>query len=82
MTIELAPLIVADKGTLGGKPRIKGTRISVELVLDRLAAGWTVDDILESYPHLTKEGILACLNYAKELVTEETLLFSFTAAAE
>jgi uncharacterized protein (DUF433 family) len=82
MTIELAPMIVADKHTLAGKPRIKGTRISVELILDRLAAGWTADDIIASYPHLTKEGINACLVYAKGLVTEETMLFSHVKAAE
>ncbi|MBI3095674.1 MAG: DUF433 domain-containing protein [Rhodocyclales bacterium] len=57
--------IVATPDTLVGKPRIKGTRISVELILDRLADGWTQDDILTSYPHITPEDIqtaLACCN--------------------
>jgi len=44
-----------------GKPVIKGTRITVELVLGKLANGDTVEDILRSYPHLRREQILACL---------------------
>lgn len=49
---------------LGGKPRIKGTRISVELVLERLGDGWTVEQLLESYPHITLVQIKACQSYA------------------
>lgn len=45
-----------------GKPSIKGTRISVELILDLLSSGWSESDILESYPHLTQENMKAvCL---------------------
>ena len=47
-----------------GKPVIKGTRITVELVLEKLASGQTVEDILKSYRHLNREQILACLEYA------------------
>ncbi|MEQ8688621.1 MAG: DUF433 domain-containing protein [Imperialibacter sp.] len=57
--------IVSDKNILIGKPTIKGTRISVEFVLDRLANGWTEQTLLESYPHLTKEdlqAVFSCLN--------------------
>lgn len=49
--------IVADPDTLFGKPRIKGTRIGVEFVLDLLASGWTEARILESYPHLSPEDL-------------------------
>lgn len=61
--IELNPEILV------GKPVIKGTRISVELVMEALANGWSEEDILESYD-VTREDILACLQYANELVHE------------
>lgn len=63
--------IVAHPDVLVGKPVIKGTRISVELVLDLLAAGYTVQQIIEQYDHLTCEDIQACLAYAKEVVQTE-----------
>jgi uncharacterized protein (DUF433 family) len=63
--------IVADPDVLVGKPVIKGTRISVELVMDLLAAGYTIDQIIEQYDHLTREDIQACLAYAKEVVQSE-----------
>ena len=56
--------ITANKEILGGKPIIKGTRISVEFVLERLASDVTEDEILQDYPHITKDDILACLEYA------------------
>lgn len=56
--------IVSDPRIMVGKPTIKGTRITVELVVERMSYGETIDDIIESYPHLTREGILACLRYA------------------
>jgi uncharacterized protein (DUF433 family) len=49
-----------------GKPVIKGTRIWVSLILDLLAAGDTVDDILKDYPHITREDVLACIAYGAE----------------
>lgn len=55
--------IVSDAETLFGKPRVKGTRISVELLLDRLADGWSVEDIIESYPHITREDIQTALAF-------------------
>ena len=63
--------IVAHPDVLVGKPVIKDTRISVELVIDLLAAGYTIDQIIEQYDHLTREDIQACLAYAKELVQTE-----------
>jgi uncharacterized protein (DUF433 family) len=56
--------IVVDPKVLTGKPVVRGTRISVELVVDLLAAGWSHAQILESYPHLTEDDLLACLSYA------------------
>lgn len=63
--------IVADPAVLVGKPVIKGTRISVELVIDLLASGYTSPQIIEQYDHLTPEDIQACLAYAKEVVQSE-----------
>ena len=55
--------IVCDPRILVGKPTIKGTRISVELVTDRLAGGWTVSQILDDYSHIRAEDVDACVNY-------------------
>lgn len=66
--------IEVNPDVLVGKPVIKGTRISVELLLDRLADGWSIDDILASYPHLTRDDILAALAFAAELFKEETFV--------
>ena len=63
--------IVVDPKVLTGKPVIRGTRISVELVVDLLAAGWSHAQILTSYPHLAEEDVRACLSYASELLREE-----------
>ena len=52
---------------LRGKPRIKRTRIPVSLILGYLAAGNTVEEIIEEFPDLTREQIAACLDYAREL---------------
>lgn len=59
----------------GGKPIIKGTRISVEFVLEILASGMTVEGILEEYSQLTKKDILAVLEYAAKTVKREELVF-------
>jgi len=63
--------ISVDPKILVGKPIIKGTRISVELIVDLLAAGWTQDQILNSYPNITVEDIRASLAYASELLHSE-----------
>jgi len=52
--------ITANRNILGGKPIIRGTRISVEFILDLLASDVPEEDILEDYPHLKKEDIQAC----------------------
>ena len=63
--------IVVDPKVLTGKLVVRGTRISVELVVDLLAAGWSHAQILTSYPHLAEEYVRACLSYASELLREE-----------
>jgi uncharacterized protein (DUF433 family) len=59
--------IVTTPDVLRGKPRIKGTRIPVSLILGYLAAGSSVERIVEEFPDLTNEQIAACLDYAREL---------------
>jgi len=63
--------ISIDSQILVGKPVVKGTRITVELVLDLMAKGWTQEQILENYPTLTAEDIRACLAYASEVLQSE-----------
>ena len=58
--------IVSNPEILVGKPVIKGTRISVELILGWLANGWTFEQVLESYPHIIRDDIQAALAFAAE----------------
>jgi uncharacterized protein (DUF433 family) len=60
--------ITFDPEILAGKPVVRGTRIAVELVLELLAAGQSENEILDDYPGLSREDILACLAYATESV--------------
>ena len=63
--------ISVDPKVLVGKPVIKGTRIAVEFVVDLLGRGWTTEQILKEYDHLTPEDIQACLAYAGEILKSE-----------
>ena len=58
------PQIVCDPKIMMGKPVVAGTRITVELILEKLAAGETVEQILDAHPHLTREAIQAALAFA------------------
>ena len=69
--VEWRERITADPQVLVGKPVIKGTRISVELILGWLANGWTFEMSLESYPHITRDDILAARAFAAEMMREE-----------
>ncbi len=66
--------IETKPGVLGGKPIIRGQRISVEMLLSFLAAGWSVDDVLQEYPAVTREDMQAIFALAHELVTEERFI--------
>ena len=57
-----------------GKPIIKGTRITVELLMRKLADGYIISDLLKSYPHLNKEQIFAALEYAADMIANEETL--------
>ena len=66
-------LIVSDPAVLMGKPVIKGTRITVELILEKLAAGETIEQILEAHPRLTREGVQAALSFAAETLRSDII---------
>lgn len=63
--------IVVDPKVLVGKPVIKGTRISVELVIDLLGRGYTTEQVLQQYPHVTALDVQACLAYASDVLRAE-----------
>jgi uncharacterized protein (DUF433 family) len=69
--------ITNDPNILCGKPTIKGTRISVELIVRSLGEGATIDWILDGYPHIKREEILACLRYAASVLDLEEKLVEF-----
>jgi uncharacterized protein (DUF433 family) len=63
--------IVIDPKILTGKPTIKGTRLAVEFIVELLAQGWSEAQIVNNYPGLSHEDVLACLSYASELLKSE-----------
>ena len=62
--------IETDENILLGKPVIKGTRISIEHIIDLLASGWTEQQILENYPRLLKEDLQAVFAYIQEIIKD------------
>ena len=73
--------IVSDKEILLGKPTVKGTRISVELVVGLLAQGWTENQILQNYPRLTKESLQAIFAYIQDCIHDGLLFPPFRKTA-
>lgn len=69
--MDLQERIIVNPDVLVGKPVIKGTRISVELILKLLAKGISNEEILDSYPHLLQEDIFACIDYAAQRIAED-----------
>jgi uncharacterized protein (DUF433 family) len=67
MQVDWKNHVVSTPDVLRGKPRIKGTRIPVSLILGYLAMGNTSEEIIREFPDLTKEEIAACLDYARDL---------------
>ena len=70
MKHELLKRITIDPGKCFGKPCIRGHRIWVSLILDALADGMTMEDVIENYPDLQREDILACIAYGSEMARE------------
>ena len=73
MQKEIFKRIVCDPDILSGKPVIKGTRISVEFLMELLANNRTHEEIMENYPQIKKEDILAALEYSLSLLKEERI---------
>jgi uncharacterized protein (DUF433 family) len=63
--------IVLDPAILAGKPVIRGSRISVEFVIGLLADGWNETEIVDNYPGIGHDDILACLAYARDMLRDE-----------
>ncbi len=68
---DIAKRIASDSAVCSGKPCIRGTRIPVHVVLDLLAAGESYEGVLEAYPTIEREDVLACISYAAALAEEE-----------
>ena len=67
------PLVVSDPAIMTGKPVIAGTRITVELILEKLAAGETVPELLAAHPNLTEQGVRAAIAYAAEVLRSDVV---------
>ncbi|HMS64191.1 MAG TPA: DUF433 domain-containing protein [Ignavibacteria bacterium] len=72
--MNLISRIESNPGIMLGKPVIKGTRITVELILTKLASGFSNDEIIKSYDHLTNEDILAAIEYAASVISKEEII--------
>jgi uncharacterized protein (DUF433 family) len=68
-----AKLIQSDPSIMMGKPVVAGTRITVELILEKLAEGETIEQLLEAHPRLTKEGIQAALSFATQALRADVI---------
>lgn len=75
------PKIITDPTILGGKPIIAGTRISVELIMNFLAAGMSVEDILDEYKELTRAEVLGAIAFAAKLVSHSNNITFSTSGA-
>jgi uncharacterized protein (DUF433 family) len=73
---QLMERIVCNPNILGGKPIVRGTRISVQFLLELLGAGMSISKILEEYPHLEREDILAAIRYAARTIANEEVFVS------
>jgi len=67
-------LITSDPKIMLGKPCVMGTRITVELILEKLAAGEEIDQIVAAHPRLTRDGVLAAIDYARQVIRSDVVL--------
>ena len=73
-TLEYTKKIISNPDVMLGKPIIKGTRITVELILRKMSEGMTIEELLESYPQLTSEDIFAAISYSADVIAREELI--------
>lgn len=76
MHVKAHERITVDPRIMVGKPVIKGTRVTVESILRKLAAGWTMETILDAHPHLKPEDVLAAVDYAADTIANEDIELS------
>jgi uncharacterized protein (DUF433 family) len=67
------PLIVSDPAVMMGKPVVAGTRITVDLILEKMASGETIEQILEAHPRLMRQSVLAALDFAKHVLRSDVV---------
>ncbi len=72
--------IVTNPKVLQGKPVIEGTRLSVAFILELISSGMTIDNIVEEYPGLTREDVLAAVDYARQVIDNEDVIPTSQAA--
>ena len=72
MKTDWKKYISSNPAMMLGKPIIKGTRITVELILEKLSEGESIDQIMESHPQLSRKAVFACLSFARDSVKSET----------
>ena len=68
--------ITASPSVMLGKPTIKGTRITVELILKKMSEGMEIKELIDAYPNITREDVFAALAYCAEVMSQEELLAS------
>ncbi len=81
MKAEPHDRIISDPDIMMGKPTIRGTRITVELILRKLGEGTTEQELIEAYPHLAPEDVRAAQRFAADYLADEEIVFGETAAA-
>jgi uncharacterized protein (DUF433 family) len=67
------PMIISDPNVMMGKPVVAGTRVTVDLILEKLGSGETIEALLEAHPRLTREGVLAALRFAGKALGAEAV---------
>ena len=72
--LEYKNLIISDYKIMLGKPTIKGTRITVVSILKKLSEGLTIDDLIILYPHINAKQIMACIEYAADVISNEEIM--------
>ncbi len=72
--MDITQYINSDPKVMLGKPVIKGTRITVELLLTKLSEGFTADDLIEIYPNIKENDVKACIAYAAQVIQSEQII--------
>lgn len=74
--------IIIDPAICNGRPVVRGTRITAQTILEFLGAGDSVEDVLEEYPTLTRDDVLACLQYSSRLMANHFVVEKVTVYAD